>query len=673
MPSTTSTSSNSFKETSTTRMSSTSNNKRKMTSNVGNVGSAKKKASPPWHKIDPPKYVTGTFQGLHPMHKALVEKMVTMLDNTNGMYLEAPSGSGKTSLLSHLYKPCTATSKVLNIAALSSMELLDEAIRESGLSYSVPPPFSPFNEPKQDHARRLLQGVKEGETVAIPVTHSFLQQKLKPRKTHPDHDLARFVADMGSPQIVQFIIDEAHSLCTEEWAKSMAKYREELAATTVVKVILLSATPNLETPRFLRAAAQMLGVDAKLLTDRTLVASPAVDEVAQFKSDTCKLKPPKATWDAADLPTPYPNEALETVLDTPLKDAGVIVVGDMLFLLGQKVAGKKRRQRSIDAIHARSNLIANVVATLAHHSHDGDNTKGGHVFAALKDKVKACTVVDGAIDGRKAKKVDECVLIVHSAKEGVEAHLEMLQDNVKGGANGVPAYKAFDIGTGNAARCKDQRHAFLQAFQTQEEGMALGVLTPDKVVGTGAFATALTTILLIGPMTDGVKHQGRGRVDRPKDLRPLEGKLVRGERTRLLHLDSPWANELGTATTFNKKNEVDMLDCDAALRARLIAIREGGEYAPDANKLLQQMALRLASIQGRLLPGDLVDLFLACVEDPEEGKKFMSREAVEDDTLTTYWQTVAKWNGASSGVEDAGADDDVDEQELFGEDETDAE
>ena len=43
------------------------------------------------------------------------------------MYLEAPSGSGKTSLLSHLYKPCTATSKVLNIAALSSMELLDEA------------------------------------------------------------------------------------------------------------------------------------------------------------------------------------------------------------------------------------------------------------------------------------------------------------------------------------------------------------------------------------------------------------------------------------------------------------------------------------------------------------------------------------------------------------------
>lgn len=656
-----------------TRANNMNNNKRKMTSDVGNVGSTKKKTSPPWHKIDPPKYVTGTFQGLHPMHKALVENMVPMLDNANGTYLEAPSGSGKTSLLSHLYKPCTGTSKVLNIAALSSMELLDEAIRESGLSYSVPPPFSPFNEPKQDHVRRLLQGAKDGETVAIPVTHSFLQQKLKPRKTHPDHDLARFVADMGSPQLVQFIIDEAHSLCTEEWAKSMAKYREELAATTVIKVILLSATPNLETPRFLRAAAQMLGVDAKLLTDRTLVASPAEDEVKQFKSDTCKLKPPKEEWDTADLPTPYPNPALETVLKDQLKDAGMIVVGDMLFLLGQKVAGKKRRQRSIDAIHARNNLIGNVVATLAHHSHDGDNSKGGRVFAALKDKVKACTVVDGAIDGRKPKKVDECVLIVHSAKGGVEAQLEMLEDNVEGGANGVPAYKAFDIGTGNAARCKDQRHAFLQAFQTQESGMALGVLTPDKVVGTGAFATALTTILLIGPMTDGVKHQGRGRVDRPKDLRPLEGKLVRGERTRLLHLNSPWANELGTATTFNKKNEVDMLDCDAALRARLIAIREGGRYAPDANKLLQQMALRLASIQERLLPGKLVDLFLACVEDPEEGKKFMSREAVEDDTLTTYWQTVAKWNGASSGVEDAGADDGVDEQELFGEDETDAE
>ena len=41
--------------------------------------------------------------------------------------------------------------------------------------------------------------------------------------------------------------------------------------------------------------------------------------------------------------------------------------------------------------------------------------------------------------------------------------------------------------------------------------------------------------------------------------------------------------------------------------------------------------------------------------------------------LTTYWQTVAKWNGASSGVEDAGADEGVDERELFGEDETDAE
>ena len=41
--------------------------------------------------------------------------------------------------------------------------------------------------------------------------------------------------------------------------------------------------------------------------------------------------------------------------------------------------------------------------------------------------------------------------------------------------------------------------------------------------------------------------------------------------------------------------------------------------------------------------------------------------------LTTYWQTVAKWNGASSEVGEAGADEAVDEQELFGEDETDAE
>ena len=322
------------------------------------------------------------------------------------------------------------------------------------------------------------------------------------------------------------------------------------------------------------------------------------------------------------------------------------------------------------------------MAALAHHSHDGDNTKGGHVFAALKDKVKACTVVGGAIDGRKAKKVNECVLIVHSAKGGVEAHLEMLEDNVEGGANGVPAYRAFDVGTGNAARCKDQRHNFLQAFQTQQSGIALGVLTPDKVVGTGVFATALTTILVIGPTTDGVKHQSRGRVDRPKDLRPLEGKLVRGERTRLLHLDSPWANELGSATIFNKKNEVDMLDCDETLRARLMTIRNGGAYTSEANKLVQQMAVRLASIQGRLLPGELVDLFLTCVEDPEAQKKFMTHEPTEDGTLTTYWQTVAKWNGAASEpveaavqeVSEEGDDPDAGytAQDLFGEDDSDA-
>ena len=248
------------------------------------------------------------------------------------------------------------------------MELLDEAIRETGLSYSVPPPFSPFNEAKQDHVRRLLHEAKDGQTVAIPVTHSFLQQKLKPRKTHPDHDLARFVADMGSPQLVQFIIDEGHQLCTDEWAKGMAKYRAALAATTVIHVILLSATPNLKTPRFLRASAEMLGVEAKLLADGSVVVSPVEDEVAQFNSDACKLKSPKEAWDCADLPSPHPNAALESVLQDQLQDAGVIVVGDMLFLLGQQLAGKKRRNRSIDAIHARKNLIASVVATLAHYS-----------------------------------------------------------------------------------------------------------------------------------------------------------------------------------------------------------------------------------------------------------------------------------------------------------------
>ena len=42
------------------------------------------------------------------------------------------------------------------------------------------------------------------------------------------HYLARFVADVGVPAKVRFIVDEAHNLCNEQWPSLLAKYCAEL-------------------------------------------------------------------------------------------------------------------------------------------------------------------------------------------------------------------------------------------------------------------------------------------------------------------------------------------------------------------------------------------------------------------------------------------------------------
>ena len=57
-----------------------------------------------------------------------------------------------------------------------------------------------------------------------------------------------------------------------------------------------------------------------------------------------------------------------------------IVVGDMLFLVECKAKGKRCR-REIHSVLATRNLVAEILAVLAHHGDAGEET-GGAIFAS---------------------------------------------------------------------------------------------------------------------------------------------------------------------------------------------------------------------------------------------------------------------------------------------------
>ena len=638
-------------------------NKRKSSTSKRTKDGKERKIS--WRVSNPPKYVSVDTSDMHLMQSDIVELMQSIVEEHQGCYFVAPPGTGKTSMIPKMFRPCVEETTVLNVATLPSMSLIDET-RKEGFPSSVPPPFSPFLEPKEDDVRTLLDDAEPGQTVAITVTHDFLRKKLHPTKVAKSRDMARFVRDVGCPAVLRIVVDEAHNLCSEQWAERMAQAREQVAATTRIEVVLVSATPELHLPRFLTASARMLGVEPALLQEdegaaaRAIAAPSSPEAVAQFFEDTCPLPAPNKEWDVADLPAPYPNDALQEQLEEPLQDLATIVVGDLLYLLEAKMAGKTQRNREIHAINARKNLVAEILAIVAHHSPDGDGTKGGHVFAALRDRAKTVVVRGGAIDGRKAKKdASESVLIVHSTKRGVNKHLELL-DELDGGANGVPVFEAYDLSTPetNAAQCAQEHDAFFGAFQSQASGHGLAMVTPKQVEGTSKFTTILTKILLIGPMDAKTMEQSRGRSQRPLKLAEFEGKRVRYQKTVLYHWDSSWAKAIATLTRFNKGGELSLI-CDAPDDV-VTRLRNGPAHAPEVGHLLEQMALRLAMVEGRLrqkeadplLPGRLVNMFLTLVEDDAARAKFMSKKDGDDegeqeddgeDDQPTYWGTVDKW------------------------------
>ena len=616
----------------------------------------------PWHKTDPPKYVQGLGMGtLHPMHQSMVETTLELLSHRNAAYIVAPAGAGKTTTVPAMFAPCSDEEAWLNIVALPNASLISSM--KEHIPTSVPSPVSPFGDSAKETAlHKLMQDAKEERMVSIMVTHDFLHKKLSPTAKYPYADFKKFLRDVGKPSGVRLFIDEAHNFGSNaKWGELVSKLRAEVK--TVLQVVLLSATSKLDKKLILRNTAKMLGVMPEVVPTEMLIALPQ-EEVTQFKRDTSLLPLPDAGWVREELPTPYPNKGLAGLLEDPLQDLGVLLVGNLLYKLGRHMNGMTRK-KEVHAHGAMNNIVAEIVAIVAHHSSNGEAT-GGPLFSKLDSKVNATRIKDGKIGTHKPFHADDCALVVHGNGRGVKAHMRLLEDLQGGGADGVREFSPIDLSlaASNRAKAEANRDKFFHGVFEVKDGVRLGLLTPKQTEGTNDFTAFVTKIVLIGPMTEAAKIQTR-RTDRPlsdKEVRSLEGKRVRKDKTIMLHLDSPWASDISAAERLHKAP--DILDAPDEVVERLRELREakGSEYDASTMKLIAQMAMALVVAEGRcvgafkgppLLPGKLVDLFLTCIEDPDKCAAFMKRATKEEDGEVdgeeseeesgNYWSVVKRW------------------------------
>jgi hypothetical protein len=636
----------------------------------------------PWHKTDPPKYVQGLDMGtLHPIHQGMVKATVEMLSVRNAAYIVAPAGAGKTTTVSAMFAPCSDEKVWLNVVVLPNASLISSM--KEHIPTSVPSSISPFGDSAKETAlHTLIQDAKEGQTVSIMVTHDFLHKKLSPTAKYPFADFKKFLRDVGKPGGVRLFIDEAHNLGSNaKWGELLSKLRAE--AKTVFQVVLLSATSNLDKALILRNTANLLGVTPEMVSTEMLVALPQED-VAQFKRDTSLLPLPDAGWVRKELPLPYPNERLAGLLEDALEDLGVLLVGNQLYKLGRYMKGMTRK-KEVHAHVAMNNIVAEIVAIVAHHSSNGEAT-GGPLFSNLNSTVNATRIKNAKVCTQKPFHADECALVVHGNGRGVKTHMRLLEE-LQGGADGVHEFSPIDLSlaASNRARAEANRDKFFHGIFEAKDGIRLGVLTPKQTEGTNDFTAFVTKIVLIGPMTESAKMQTR-RTDRPmsgKEVSSLEGKRVREDKTIMLHLDSQWARDIVTAEQLHKSP--DTLDAPEEVVQRLRAFRDakGSEYDASAVKLIAQMAMALVVVEGRgvgafkgtaLLPGELVNLFLTCIEDPDKCAAFMKRATREDGEVDgeeskeeggNYWTVVERWmydtDDAQVTNEDLFGGDDVDD------------
>ena len=662
-------------------MSSTTRNSKRKAS-VGNQTTAKKQ---PWHKTDPPKYVSIDLlaNDMHAMHKELSGKMLAMLEKWNASYCVAPAGSGKTTSLAAMFGQCTEDETVLNIVALPNATLVDDM--KMHIPTSVPPPISPFGDTAKETAlHKLLDDAAPGQTVAIMVTHDFVHKKLSPNAKYPYSDLKLFLRDVGKPKVVRLFIDEGHNLCSNaKWGELLSELRAQQEGKTRVQLVLFSATAKLGKKPIVMKTATLLGVEPEVLMAEVVV-SPTAEQVSQFKLETSLLPLPDPGWEREELPAPYPNGGLATLLNEPLEDLGLLQVGDFLYLLGCHVNGKARRVE-IHAQTAKGNIVADIVAILGHHGPTGEAT-GGPLFAALADKIQTTRIKDGKLSAGKPAKADECVLVVHAKGRGVKTHMRLLEE-LTPGADGVIEFAPTDLSLAESNRAKAEAHrvAFFDGlFEKESDGVRFGLLTPKQTEGVNVYTPFVNKIVALGPQKDTTLTQAR-RTDRPlskKEIQKLEGKRVRKDKTRMLHLDSPWATAV--ARMSNLGNAPNLLDAPNEVAERLKVLRAArhSEYDDKALVLITQMTMALVAVEGRtegasqasaLLPGALVDLFLTCVEDDEKCAAFMKRAPMRDDDEEegetakdgNYWSVVNKWKcDCSEEDEDAN----VTDAALWGED-----
>ena len=621
-------------------------------------GSDKPK-KPTWHVAHPPKCVVWNAEAMHPIHQQAMAQVRTAVDAHGGAYLEAATGSGKTTHIPALFLSCTAEGAVLNMVVMPSVALIDEMAPH--IPTSVPPPLSPFGDAAKESALRgLLDNAQPGETVAVMVTHDFLRKKLKPTKMYPYHDLKLFLRDVGKPATLNLLIDEGHHFCANpEWGELLATARSK----TNVRLVLVSATSKLDKPKQLAAAAGMLGVAPAVLKEEARVSLTPAD-VEQFKRDTSVLPLPDPGWNTSvTLARAYPNDGLATLLHEPLKDLGMLLVGDFLYKLARHLCGQNPR-KEIHAARAMDNLIADINATIAHHGPAGE-PNGGALFAVLQASVKTTKVKGGKVDG-KVLKAKESVLVAHARGRGAKTHARLLEE-LPPDANGVPAFAVTDLSLAqsNAAKQGANHAAFVEGFQSQASGMQLGVLTPKQMEGTSKYAAIATAIVVVGGMRKEPMAQAR-RTDRPvspQDLLAMEGRRVRLDKTAMVHLDSPWGNAVATMEHLGKAPNILSAPPDVyqALKQKLDALQGKEEYDAKAIDLVVKMTMALLAVEGKaggapLLPGRLCDMFLTYIEDEEACAAFMKRAATDDDEHGDYWRIVDKWMCDEDDFDEASTD-----------------
>ena len=564
---------------------------------------------------------------LHQVQKDVSARVAAKMMENGAAYLVADPGCGKSTLLRAVLKASTAEGAVLNIISVPSAPLGTEM--RTKMHFTLLPPFTSS---KHESLRKAIKGVEEGTVVNIAVTHDWLRRMLSPPDSNPSNDLKHFVKAVGKPRELLLIIDEAHNLCSSShWATMLTQAKAALAPATGVKLLLVSGTPKLDTHRFVAATQAMLGSKV----EDALVAYTD-EEVARFRKDTIALPAPAEPEDVS-LPW-HPNDGLEDLLTPTLQDLATLIVGDFVYLVGCHMEGKARR-REIHSVRAMKNIVGEVLAVAAHHGPSGEAT-GGWVFASLEKKVPTARVVNGKPDAKTLKE-NESVLVVHSTARGLHKHAQLLK-KLCGGENGVPFFDHHDLSLAEKNIAKDSinHKSFMNGFQDQKSGVTIGLVLPKCMEGTDKFAAVVTKVVVVGP--SGNLSQIRGRFDRPCAL--VEGTRVRKEATKIVHLQSSWADAVLAIERIDRKASV--LDVTGEIMDRLEEDAVKSKFDSETRELIAKMAMQLFKAEGggneedALLPGRLVDMFFEVLKNSSSFMKWAGK-----DGDGPYWSIVHKYAG----------------------------